>query len=253
MDLENSERGIVERIDPRNVPQGILSVHAVRYHFAAPYCAGRVVADIACGAGYGSAILAKSATSVIGVDADRVAVDFAREHYAAPNLTFDVMDALNLGITDGSVDVLVSFETIEHLTDIERFLREVTRVLAPGGVFIVSTPLVAATNLRPENPHHAIEFSLPDFESLLRRHFAGVELYGQSRVQTNAHRVLQRLDVLGLRHIVPAFLRRGATKALATVPYEDMGLESQQIVRAEFRRAHDIVAVCTVRASLAPH
>lgn len=247
MDIENSKQGIVERIDPLTVPRGILSVHAVRYHFAVQHCAGRVVADVACGAGYGSAILAGAAASVVGVDADEGAVEFARRHYAAPNVTFHVMDALNLALSDASIEVVVSFETIEHLTDVERFLNEVTRVLRPGGSFIVSTPRVERTNTHPANPHHTIEFALDDFDRLLRGHFSDVDLYGQSRVQSDAHRALQRLDVLGLRHILPGFLRRGGTKALATVPHEDMGLEDQQILRGDFRSAHDIVAVCRTK------
>ena len=252
MDIENSRQGIVERIDPRSVPPGILAVHAARYHFAARYCAGRAVADVACGAGYGAAILARSAASVLGADADAGAVEFARGHYSAPNLSFGVMDALDLRMTDGSVDVFVSFETIEHLSDIDRFLSGVTRVLAPGGVFIVSTPLVARTNSSPRNPHHTIEFSLQDFDALLGEHFGDVELFGQSRVQSTAHRVLQRLDVLGIRHIVPAFLRKSATRALATVPYEDMALDNQQIVLGDFDHAHDVVAVCRLQGSPAP-
>ena len=247
--LENTRDGIVERIDPFNVPEGIFSIHAARYQFAVPYCAGRDVADIACGAGYGSAMLARTARSVIGGDADTSAVEFALSHYRQPNLSFAVIDAQRMALPPASVDIIVSFETIEHLPAIDAFLSECVRVIRPGGVFIVSTPLVPETNRRPANPHHTIEFSLADFRSLLAGHFATVELYGQSRVQSDAHRWLQRLDVFGLRHRVPSFLRRGATRALATVPFEDMSLDSQRILRDDFRNAHDMVAVCSTRAA----
>ena len=243
--LENEEAGIVERINPLAVPAGIMSIHIVRYEFAAPFCAGLSTLDVACGAGYGSSYLAERASFVVGGDADQGAIEFARSNYSAPNLRFDMMNALEMPFRDASFDRVVSFETIEHLSDIERFLREVTRVLARDGLFIVSTPLVPVTDLRPRNPHHTIEYSATDFRVLLGRFFTSVELYGQSRVQTDAHRWLQRLDVLGIRHAVPSFLRKRATRALGTVPYEDMGTGSQRIKLNDLDGAHDMIAVCT--------
>lgn len=244
-DIENAEQGIVERIDPLTVPAGILSVHEVRYRFAAPRCRGRKVLDIACGAGYGSVILAAEAESVIGGDIEEQAVEFARRNYSSPNLRFERMDALAIPIPDASVDAVVSFETIEHVPDAGAFLGEVARILQPGGVFIVSTPVVPVTNHAPRNPHHVVEFSLADFGALLRARFESVELYGQSRVQSTAHRLIQRLDVFGIRHRVPTMLRKKATQALATVPYEDMGVQNQRIALGDFANAHDVVAVCS--------
>ena len=244
-ELENETAGIVERINPLSVPPGILSVHIVRYEFAAAYCAGMTTLDIACGAGYGSSYLSERAAFIVGGDADRGAIGFAHTNYSAPNLRFEVMDALRMPFRDGAFERIVSFETIEHLTGIETFLAEVVRVLGHGGMFIVSTPLVPVTNHRPMNPHHTIEFSLADFRALLDRFFGSVEVYGQSRVQTNAHRWLQRLDFLGIRHAIPSSLRKSASHALGTVPYEEMGTGSQRIRLNDFERAHDMVAVCS--------
>jgi SAM-dependent methyltransferase len=243
--IQNEEKGVVERIDPMDVPAGILNVHLVRYEFAAAFCEGKKTLDIACGAGYGSAFLADFAASVVGGDADYGAIAFAQSHYSAPNLRFDVMDALHLPFKETSFECIVSFETIEHLPDLRAFLRETGRVLAIDGVFIVSTPLVPVTNHRPANPHHTVELSLADFRGLLGEFFSSVEIYGQSRVQTGLHRWLQRLDVLGIRHRIPSILRKGVTRALGTVPYEDMGTGNQQIVLDDFARAHDMIAVCT--------
>ena len=244
MTLENTEAGIVERIDPFAVPAGIMSIHKVRYEFAVPHCAGKRTLDIACGAGYGAAELAEAARLVVGGDADRQAIEFASDHYQRDNLVFQRMDALSMPFNDESFECVVSFETIEHLPDRDAFLSEVSRILTRDGVFIVSTPLVPVTNLRPMNPHHTIEYSLADFEALLGKYFDQIELYGQSRVQSGAHRILQKLDVLGIRHRIPSFLRKGTTRALATVPFEEMSTSNQQIIRGEFERAHDMVAVC---------
>jgi 2-polyprenyl-3-methyl-5-hydroxy-6-metoxy-1,4-benzoquinol methylase len=243
--IQNEENGIVERIDPLNVPAGIFSIHLVRYEFAARWCTGMSTLDIACGAGYGSSYLADFAASVVAGDADGGAIEFARRNYSAHNLSFKIMDALEMPFSDASFECVVSFETIEHLPDIDKFLSEVSRVLTPDGCFIVSTPLVPVTTHRPANPHHTVEFSLHDFRALLSGHFATVRMYGQSRVQTEAHRWLQRLDVLGIRHRIPSFLRKRATRALGTVPYEEMGTGNQQILLEEFARAHDMIAVCT--------
>ena len=244
-DIENAEEGIVERIDPLAVPTGILSIHEARYRFAAPLCENLVVLDMACGAGYGSAILAERARAVVGGDIDTGAVEFGRKHYSLENLRLEVMDALKIPAQAGQFQAVVSFETIEHVSDASRFLEEVARVMTDDGIFIVSTPAVPVTDSSPRNPHHVIEWAPADFRELLSQRFSSVELFGQSRAQTTRHRWLQRLDVLGIRHRVPSVVRRGATRALGTTPFEEMTVDNQRIVRGDLRRAEYVIAVCS--------
>ncbi len=246
-DLEGRRRGNgqVERINPNGAPQGILSVHKVRYEFAKQYCAGKAVLDVACGAGYGSAMLAEVAESVVGADLDQEAVNFARCSYRRSNLVYRVEDAQALTFESTFFDTVVSFETIEHLSDIPRYLNEVRRVLRPGGMYVVSTPKVRRTTKRPKNPHHTVEFSAEDFRTLLRKYFHVVELHGQLRVQGRFHYWLQKLDVVGLRHRIPNKWRRRINRRLGTVPFEEMELADQKIVREDLKRAHDMIAVCT--------
>lgn len=243
-DLEHALDGHSERIDPEGVPVGILSVHRVRYDFAAPLCADRTVLDVACGAGYGSDIVGHCARTVTGVDIEPLAVDYARRRYGGAKVRFVAGDAAMLAFADASFEAVVCFETIEHVPDGERFLREVCRVLAPGGTFVVSTPRVLRTNLRPANPHHVIEYAVEDFRALLCRYFTGVEVYGQVRVQSGMHFWLQKLDVLGLRHRVPARLRRAVDRGLGTVPFEDMASSDQRIVTGSLSRASVVIAIC---------
>ena len=113
---------------------------------------------------------------------------------------------------------------------------------APEGALIVSTPHAAVTTRAPANPFHAVELSRADFEGLLRRHFADVTLYGQRRLQTRAHRLAQRLDVLGLRRRLK-LLRRGA-RWLGTAPTAEMTLADLVIDRASVDNATELVAVC---------
>jgi SAM-dependent methyltransferase len=231
-----------ERIDPLATESGILAYHRKRYEFARRFCAGADVLDAGCGTGYGAALLAESAGRVVGVDLDAEAIAYARRRYPGPNVEFVEADLLELELPDASFDAVCSFETIEHVTDRERYLAQIRRVLRPGGVFIVSTPRVDRTTERPRNPHHTVEFSRADFEALLRRFFAEVELYGQQRLQTRRHRALQRADVLGLRKRL-TFLRP-ASRLLGTPPMAEVGSDGIAISREGVERARELVAVC---------
>jgi SAM-dependent methyltransferase len=231
-----------ERIVPDETSPGILALHLKRYVFAEGFCAGKRALDVACGTGYGSAHLGAVAGSVVGVDADEGAVAYARRRYASPNVVFELMDATRLAFADASFDAVCSFETIEHLPDRDAFLAEVVRVLAPGGVFLVSTPQAPRTIDRPDNPYHFVEYARTDFEALLRRFFAEVDLYGQRRLQTRRHRALQRLDILGLRRRLPGLSR--ASALVGTAPTAAVTLEGIVIERSGVARASELVAVC---------
>ena len=154
----------------------IVYEHVHRYAFARRYAAGRRVLDAACGEGYGSAILAATAREVVGVDIDAATVAHARATYApVRNLSFVEGSAVKLPLPDASVDLVVSFETIEHLdaADQPRMLAEFARVLSADGVIVLSAPN------RPEysesrgyvNPYHRHEHDRAGLEGLLQAHF----------------------------------------------------------------------------------
>jgi len=236
--------GHSERIDPTTVPPGVLTVHRARYEFAAPYCRGKTVLDAACGAGYGSDLLASVARCVVGLDVDLRATVHAATHYRRGGLCFAAGDATSLPFSDANFDTVVSFETIEHLPDIEKYLDEIRRVLVPGGIYLVSTPRVKRTTRKPENPYHLVEFSAGDFAALLSRYFSSIEVWGQRRAQSRTHYWLQRLDVIHLRRVVPSCLRHAVDSALGTTPFEEMQPRDQLIVKGDIRGAEYVVAVC---------
>jgi 2-polyprenyl-3-methyl-5-hydroxy-6-metoxy-1,4-benzoquinol methylase len=231
-----------ERIVPTDTEAGIVALHMKRYEFAAPLCAGLEVLDAACGVGYGTALLAQSAAHVVGVDRDIAAIEYADRMYDRANVQFAVMDVLELDLPDASFEAVCSFETIEHLAEPEVFLGQVRRVLKPGGLLVASTPRVDVTTHEPANPFHELELSEQDFEALLRRHFAEVEIYGQRRLQTAAHRALQHADVFGLRRRLP-FLRRLA-RLVGTAPTADLTADDIVISKNEIERATELIAVC---------
>ena len=156
--------------------------HLHRYAICQQFVRGKSVLDIASGEGYGSAMLAKIAKSVVGVDIDAQAIQHASQTYvSSENLSFICGSATAIPLTDASIDVVVSFETIEHLEDHETMLCEIRRVLKPNGVLIISSPDKRTYSDIPQysNPYHVRELYLEQFEALLGKHFENVSLYGQ--------------------------------------------------------------------------
>lgn len=155
--------------------------HLHRYLLACELAADKIVLDIACGDGYGSAMLAKHAVEVIGVDIDSPTVERARSKYKANNLRFLQGSATVIPMGDSSVDLVVSFETIEHLTEQESMLCEIHRVLRPSGMLLISSPDKYEYSDVPgyQNPFHPKELYREEFDALLQRHFAYHSLLGQ--------------------------------------------------------------------------
>ena len=152
--------------------------HLHRYLFAAHLAAGAEVVDIACGEGYGSYMLAQRARSVVGIDIDRHTVAQARERYERPNLSFKEGTCAALPLPPASADMVISFETIEHIRAQEEFIAEVRRVLRPGGTLVLSSPERELYNSyrREPNQFHLKELSRDELDALLKKYFAHVQL-----------------------------------------------------------------------------
>lgn len=157
--------------------------HMHRYALCTDFVKDKVVLDVACGEGYGSAMLARNAASVIGVDISHEAVKHAQAAYAsqAVNLQFLQGSASSLSLPSAHFDVVVSFETIEHLSEQEQMLDEIVRVLKPEGKLIISTPdrEVYAKIDGGHNEFHVKELSGEEFRSLLTSRFTHVHMHGQ--------------------------------------------------------------------------
>ncbi|HEY0181068.1 MAG TPA: class I SAM-dependent methyltransferase [Dokdonella sp.] len=170
-----------ERFTPECVRE-IAYEHWHRYAFARPFATGKRVLDAACGEGYGSASLASVAAEVVGVDVDETTIAHARTRYAAlPRLRFERMDATALQFADAAFDLVVSFETLEHLAAQERLLSGFARVLADDGMLIVSSPdkRTYSEIAGFRNEFHVRELYREELLELLKPHFAHVRLYGQ--------------------------------------------------------------------------
>ena len=233
-----------ERITPEETFGGPLAEHLKRYDFAKQFCVNKVVLDAACGVGYGLNCLAEAAGEVVGVDASLEAIAYAKEHYQRGNVQFEVMDVCSLRFPHQYFDLVCSFETLEHLDNPERFIFEVKRVLKKDGIFIVSTPHVRRTTYHPKNLYHKVEFSGKDFEGLLKKYFTQVDIFGQRRLQSSAHYYLQKIDVLRLRRLLPAFVIRKICHTLKTQAWDEAGVRDFVISKEGLRRATELVGVC---------
>ncbi len=159
----------------------IMVEHLHRYAFATYYTQGKRVLDIASGEGYGTNLLAKNADFVYGVDVSKDAVAHANEQYKAPNIKFLEGDVTHIPLNDNEVDVVVSFETIEHLREHDEMIMECKRVMKDDGTLIISTPdkKFYSDITGYKNPFHVKELYCNEFMALISKYFSNIVLYRQ--------------------------------------------------------------------------
>lgn len=147
--------------------------HLHRYAFANLFVKNKIVLDIASGEGYGSNLLSIDASKVYGVDISQSAIEAASKKYKKDNLQFLTGKADSFNLPDSAVDVVVSFETIEHHDKHEEMLIEIKRVLKSEGVFIISSPDKKFYTDIPNhhNPWHIKELYEEEFKQLINKHF----------------------------------------------------------------------------------
>ena len=160
------------------------SEHYLRYHAVGELVRDKVVLDAASGEGYGSSILARHARAVFGLEIDPQAVAQARARYQAPGLSYTRGSIADLPFPAASFDVVVSFETIEHVSAglQEAFLAEIKRVLRPDGVLVISTPDRRLYSDLPgyHNEFHVKEFYREEFLGFLHQQFGTVKFWEQT-------------------------------------------------------------------------
>jgi 2-polyprenyl-3-methyl-5-hydroxy-6-metoxy-1,4-benzoquinol methylase len=132
-----------ERIIPEHAGkagQGNIDIHDLMYREFLVAVENKLVLDIACGCGMGTKMLASRALRVHGYDIDKESIDFAKEHYNALNIKYDVGDIKQIPEIDSLFDTVVSVETFEHVEEVEKVISEVYRVLKPNGIWCFTTP-----------------------------------------------------------------------------------------------------------------
>jgi ubiquinone/menaquinone biosynthesis C-methylase UbiE len=176
--MSEAPEGGIEATGERLVPERqhgelVHAEHLVRYRLAAELARSRRALDAACGEGYGTAMLAAAgASEAQGVDVDEATIAHAKQRYPAAD--FSVADLTTLPFEDARFDLVVSFETIEHVPEPERALDELRRVLAEDGLLLISTP--NKHRYLVENEFHEREFTHEEFIELLSTRFPVVRL-----------------------------------------------------------------------------
>lgn len=235
-----------------------LARHLVAYQYASSWARGKAVLDAGCGDGYGSALLAEEARTVLGVDRSPEAIALARSRYRRDNLRYECLPLERLAELGGPFEVITHFQVIEHLPDPRPFLRAAYQCLAPRGVLLITTPNRLLS--RVENPYHVREYIAEELEALLREVFPRVEVegvWGNDKVMAfeeerarRAQRVL-RLDPLGLRRLLPRrviesvypHLARWVRRGVAAAGKDVIEVEDFSI-RPEPSGALDLLARC---------
>lgn len=157
--------------------------HLHRYALGQVLAKDKTVLDIASGEGYGSHLLSQVAKFVYGVDISEESVSHAQNKYKTSNLEFKVGSASSIPIENSTIDVIVSFETLEHHDKHREMMQEFVRVLKPDGIVILSSPEKSIYKQRdPINPYHIKELTLPELEKLLSTYFKFVRLFDQQFV-----------------------------------------------------------------------
>lgn len=167
------------------VEDSVLKEHIERYKFAFKFIQNKKVLDIACGTGYGSKMMVENgAREVVGADVSATAISEANKlRFGRSNLSFKQSNATKLLFQDDSFETVVSFETIEHIENYQKFIQEIKRVLKPGGILVLSTPNQTATKqLLINNPFHIKEFNLGQFKALISSDFESVKFFGQRKI-----------------------------------------------------------------------
>jgi 2-polyprenyl-3-methyl-5-hydroxy-6-metoxy-1,4-benzoquinol methylase len=232
-----------ERYTPE-CPREMLYEHYARYAMAKAFIANKTVLDCACGEGYGSALLARTAASVLGLDVSLPAVRHATQRYQGRNLQFALGDATALALADSSFEVVVSFETLEHLRAQDEMLAEFKRVLTAHGVLLISSP--DKRNYSDltgyQNEFHVKELYREEFEALLARHFKHHRIFAQKLVfqsmiwdeSADARGALTRAQV----HIMQADRNVSSEVRFAPMYYLAVASDDAQVVSQCAQQLH---------------
>lgn len=167
-----------------STPWVTYQVHIQRYIFASKFIRKNMkVMDAACGSGYGSNYLADYCKEIVGLDTSENAIEYCNTKFKQNNLSFHEGDVTKMPFDDKSFDVIVSFMTIEHVNNHEKFIFECNRVLKNGGMLICATDnknFTSPYTPYPLNPHHTKEFYPEEFYNLLSNYFKDTKFYGQA-------------------------------------------------------------------------
>jgi 2-polyprenyl-3-methyl-5-hydroxy-6-metoxy-1,4-benzoquinol methylase len=206
-------------------------IHLATYKYCIPLVRGKKVLDYGCGTGYGTSFISEYCAQITGIDISLEAVNYAESHFSAPNLSYlqiKPTEIAPLPFSDRFFEVVLSFQVIEHVQDISAYLREIDRVLAPGGRVVIATPDRSARLFsfqKPWNMWHLREFTQKQLKDILSEYFSDVSVLqtgGKPEIlQTELKRVgrLKWLMLPFTLPFIPENVRKASLRLLKDLRY----------------------------------
>jgi SAM-dependent methyltransferase len=226
---------------------------ARRYYWAADYCRGREVLEVACGTGQGVGYLASLARSITAGDCSAPIIDLARRHYGS-RFQFQRFDAQDLPFPDQRFDILLNFEALYYIPDVDRFFREARRVLRPGGRLLIATANKDLYDFNP-SPHSHNYLGVVELERGLLRYGFTSDFFGDTPLKAVSarQRILRPVKALAARlGLIPKskagkkWLKRLVFGELVQMPPEIDGrtaprVEPVPLQRGQPDRGHKVI------------
>jgi SAM-dependent methyltransferase len=236
--LDTGERMIPPDQDETSI---VFARHLFAYQFAKQFVSDKSVVDLGCGTGYGASLIAQDASRVVGIERDANALSYCNRHYSSRNVVFKAGDAAHLS-AEGTFDVSIAFQVIEHLENPDRFLRDMKKITRNGGVILITTPNSRlAPQKRSDNPFHKSEMGFPEFQGLIGRTFLNSQIFGIT-FSTDS-----RLRAILLRSPLYRIGRKLSRKSrIKRVAAGGLRMMKFKIIDQDIGRdAIDLLAVCT--------
>lgn len=220
----------------------MVALHREFYLWAKDRVAGKNVLEAGCGEGYGASILAQSAKKVVGMDRKQELMAHAKHRYPETNLDFLVMDCEELAFQQGTFDVIVSIEVLEHLENYQAFMLEAFSILNPGGIFICATTNAQITFKKPDgsplNRNHFQEFTPEEFVDVLGKYYDNITVLGENiRPKTEEYLLNPKargiewvLVKMGIKHKIPIRWRNFVRELITGVKVKDVVSEGVEFI-----------------------
>ena len=230
------------------------------YSFCQKYIKNKLVLEIGSGSGYGAYRLSKYTKKVIALDKDATSIKKSQKRYGAKNLTF-ISSTIEKYKTNQKFDVIILFQVIEHIQDVQSLFETILLLLKKKGLLILSTPN-ASTQSYNENPYHFSEYTFTELKGMLSKFFSNIKIYslvGDSEVELFEKKRKQKVtsilnkDYLKIRNIFPRRIKQImfdllSYKKRSTLDkrFSKITTKNYKIIEGENTQAIDIIAVCKI-------